>query len=62
MRVLEQHRIGPFFAEGLDEPLGLTVGARCVGPGAYVLELEGAAGLDKGLEDTGRTVIAHRRS
>jgi len=57
--VLERHRIGPFLAERLDEPLGLAVGARRVGPGADVLELEDAASLGKGLGDVGRAVIAH---
>jgi len=57
--ILERHRIGPFLAEGLDEPLGLAVGARRVGPDADVLELEDAASLGKALGDVGRAVIAH---
>jgi len=57
--VLERHGIGPFLAEGLNEPLGLAVGARRVRPGADVLELEDAASLGKDLGDVGRTVVAH---
>ena len=45
--VLEGHRIGPFLTEGLDEPLGLSVGAGRVRPGADVLEAKGFAGLGK---------------
>ncbi len=37
--VLERHGVGPFLAEGLNEPLGLAVGPWRVGPGADVLEL-----------------------
>ena len=57
--VLEGHGVGPFLAEGLNEPFGLVVGAWRVGPGANVLELEDAAGFGKGLEDVGRSVVAH---
>ena len=46
-RVLEGHRIGPFLAEGLDEPFGVAVGAGRVRPGADVLEAKGFAGLGK---------------
>jgi len=45
--VLERHRIIPYLAEGLEESLGLAVGARRVGPGADVLEAKGAAGFGK---------------
>lgn len=45
--VLERHRIGPFLAEGLDEPLGLAVGAWRVGLGSNVLEAECPASLGK---------------
>ena len=45
--VLEGHRIGPFLTEGLDEPLGLSVGTGRVRPGADVLEAKGFAGLGK---------------
>jgi len=45
--VLERHRIGPFLTGGLDEPLGLAVGAWRVGPGADVLEAKRPAGLGK---------------
>ncbi len=45
--VLERHSVGPFPVEGLDEPLGVAVGAWGVGPGADVLEAQGPAGLAK---------------
>jgi len=45
--VREGHGIGPFLAEGLDEPLGLPVGSGGVGPGADVPQPQGAAGLGK---------------
>lgn len=57
--VLERHRIGPFLAEGLDEPLRLAIGAWRVEPGADVLEVKGPASLGKGLGDMGRAVVAH---
>ena len=57
--VLKRHGVGPFLAEGLNEPLGLAVGPWRVGPGADVLQLEGAAGFGKGLGDVGRSVVAH---
>ncbi len=45
--VLKGHRISPFLTEGLDEQLGLAVGAGRVRPGADVLEANGFAGLGK---------------
>ncbi len=44
---LERHSVGPFPAEGLDEPLGFAVGSRGVGPGADVLEAQGLARFGK---------------
>ena len=57
--VLERYGVGPFLAEGLNEPFGLAVGPWRVGPGADVLELEDAAGFSQGLGDGGRSVVAH---
>ena len=57
--ILKRHGVGPFLAEGLNEPLGLAVGPWRVGLGADVLQLEGAAGFGKGLGDVGRSVVAH---
>ncbi len=45
--VLERHSVGPFPAEGLDEPLGLAVGAWGVGPGANLLDAQHPAALAK---------------
>jgi hypothetical protein len=47
LRVLERHSVGPFPAQGLDEPLGFAIGARGVGPGADVFEAQGPPGLGK---------------
>ncbi len=57
--VLEGHCTDPFFAEGLDVPFGLIVGASHVGPGTDVLDLEDAASLGKDPGDLGRPVDAH---
>jgi hypothetical protein len=51
--------IGPLAQAGLDKPLGFAVGARGVGPGAFVLE---AGRSDRGAEipaEIGRTVVGH---
>ena len=59
LRVREGHGVGPLPAQCLDEPLGLAVGSGRVGPGADVLQAQGAAGLGERLGDVGRAVIAH---
>jgi len=46
-------------AEDLDEPVGLAIGARSVGPGADVLEFEDAGSVGKDLANVGRPVVAH---
>src|SRR5215831_3355601 len=51
--------IGPLAQAGLDEPLSFAVGARGVGPGAFVLE---AGSSDRRAEipaEIGRTVVGH---
>jgi len=45
--VQEGHGMGPFLAEGLDEPLGRPVGSGGVELGADVPQPPGAAGLGK---------------
>jgi len=60
--VLVGHRVGPFPAERLDEPLSFAVGSGRVGPAADVPEPQGAAGLGERLGDVGRTVVAHHPS
>jgi len=58
-RVRESHGIGPFFTEGLDEPLGLAVGSGCVGPGADVPQPEDTASYGERFGDVRRPVVAH---
>ena len=54
---LEWHLIGPFPAKGLDEPLGLAVGAGRIRLGADRLEIEGLAGFALVTRAVGRAVV-----
>src|SRR5438874_7970976 len=51
--------IGPLAQAGLNEPLGLAVGARRVRPGAFVSEPSGRQRRPESLAEIGRTVIGH---
>ncbi len=57
LRVLERHSIDPFPAQGLDEPLGFTVGPGCVGPGSDMLEAQGFAGFGKAPGAVSKAVV-----
>ena len=52
--VLKRHPIGPFTAEGLNEPLRLAVGSGRGGPGADVPEPQDAAGPAERFGDVGQ--------
>lgn len=41
---VRQH-VGPLLQQGCDEPLGLSVGLRCVGPGRLGLQSHGLGGV-----------------
>src|SRR5260370_4340496 len=51
--------IGPLAQAGLDDPLGLAVGARRVRPGAFGCEAGGRNRRWEGLAEIGRTVVGH---
>src|SRR5271155_889649 len=52
-------RVGPLAQAGLDEPLGLTVGARGVGLGAEVAQRKGTASLPPMVAAISRAVVGH---
>jgi len=56
---LERHRISTFNAEGLDEPLGHSVRAWRVRPGADVLEAEDSGRPCECVGKVGRAVVAY---
>ena len=58
--VLEGHGVGPFLAEGLDEPLGLAVGSGRVRPGSHVPQPVDMASLGERLGDVGGVVVTHQ--
>ena len=51
--------ISPLAQAGLDKPLGLAVGARRVGPGAFVFEPCSRNRRAESLAQIGRTIIGH---
>jgi hypothetical protein len=53
------HGVDPFTQRGLDEALGLAVGARRVGPGPDVLQAGLGEEIAEGMAAVGRAVVAH---
>src|SRR2546426_1068902 len=51
--------IGPLAQAGLDKPLGLAVGARRIGPGAFVFKAGRRDRRTESLAAIGRTVVGH---
>lgn len=58
-RGLEASGVSPLAQGGLNEALGLAIGARRVGSRAQVLEPKPSAGFGKDVRDIGRAVIGH---
>jgi hypothetical protein len=56
-RGLEGHGICPCSEQGLDEPLRLPVGSRCVGPSSFGRQAQGCASFSPGLDAVGTAVI-----
>ena len=52
------HHVGPLPQQGLDEPLGLTVGPRGLGPGFLGLQSHSLAGFSTPMGLVGRSVVA----
>src|SRR5215203_3660115 len=56
-RTAERHGVGPLADQGLDEALGLAVGAGSIGPCSHVPDLVPLAAASEHLRDIGGPVV-----